>query len=121
VLAAYRVPGRASGLGFAVNEAARSVNGFGDVPNDFEAGMDLCYTPVRQGWVYGRPVQTGLGQDPATAAIVAATTPNGREALKSVVRTQRMQVTLQVFSTLAVVTLAGLGAWQALRERKRGY
>jgi len=112
-----------NGLGIIVNEMQRSLSGLGDVPNDFEAGVDLCYTPVRQGWYYGCPItgvgrETGLGQDAATAAAIAATTPGGQEALKSVVRAQRMQVTLQVFSTLAVATLAGLGVWQALRARK---
>lgn len=34
-------------------------SGFGDVPNDFEAGYDLQYTPVRQSWYVGYPVTGG--------------------------------------------------------------
>ena len=45
------------------NEAQRSLTGFGEIPNDFDAVVDLqTYTPVRQGWYVGIPVTGGLGE-----------------------------------------------------------
>lgn len=120
MLAAYR----RTGLGIYVNEAQRSINGLGDVPNDFEAGVDLCYTPVRQGWYYGVPVRTegrGLGQGSGTtAAAAAAVSANDQAALKGLVRLQRMQTFLQVMATLSITTLATLAVVQGIKDRRAG-
>lgn len=64
--------GRTAGLpGTSVVQYVQQPDGtyasrmLGDVPNDFEASVDLQYTPVRQGWYVGRELRVdqpaGLG------------------------------------------------------------
>lgn len=112
--------------------------GLGDVPNDFEAAIDLQYTPVREGWFYGVPVQgfpkVDRDNDPevlvgnaaiaalgdSTAAMVAHGHGDAM-SLRRLVRAQRTQTVLQVVSTLSIATLAGLAIAKAVhvtREKK---
>lgn len=98
-----------SGLGLATNEIQRSLNGLGDVPNDFEAAVDLQYTPVRQGWYYGYPVTNptppaGLGQ-PTTA-------PNGG--------TDTAHLVMQVLSTASITLLAGIAVYRFTHILRHG-
>lgn len=85
-------------LGYIVNEAQRSLN---DVPNDFEAARDLCYTPVRQGWVYGQINERGLGSQ-------MGMTPSAFE---------KTSLVLGILSTAAIVTLAAVNLYRT----KKGY
>lgn len=102
MLAGYR-----NGLGFPVNEIQRSLNGLGDVPNDFEAAVDLQYTPVRQGWYYGYPItnpSAGLGQ-PTTVAPGATTAG---------------QTFMQVVSTASIAIMASLALFRVMHIAKHG-
>jgi len=99
------------GLGLATNEIQRSLNGAGlsDVPNDFEAAVDLQYTPVRQGWYYGYPVtnptsSAGLGQ-PGTIAPAATTTG---------------QLVMQVLSTASITIMASLALFRVFHVARHG-
>jgi hypothetical protein len=112
--------------------------GLGDVPNDAEAAIDLQYTPVREGWFYGVPVQgfpnSQRDSDPTvlvgnaalaalgdpTAALVAQSNGDAL-SMRRLVRAQRAQTALQVVSTLSIATLAGLAIAKAVfvsREKK---
>lgn len=96
----------------------------GDVPNDFEASVDLQYIPVRQGWYYGKPVdgrgypdvRGGFGQ----AAAAAAASGND-EALKQLAKAEKIQTILQVISTLSIATIASLAIGRAIRNAKNGH
>ncbi len=93
----------------------------GDVPNDFEASVDLQYIPVRQGWYYGKPVdgrgypdvRSGLGQ--AAAAAVAS---GNDETLKQLAKAEKIQTILQVISTLSIATIASLAIGRAIRTAR---
>jgi hypothetical protein len=135
-----------NGLGIAVNEMQRSINGLGhapagnntiipygrwqpfdpgaitrgyaglgDVPNDFEASVDLQYIPVRQGWYYGNPVNGGSypTMQPARSALGDAATD--AESLKL----ERTQTILQVISTISIAAVATLAVIGAIRGPKR--
>lgn len=96
-----------NGLGFATNEIQRSLNGLGDVPNDFEAAVDLQYTPVRQGWYYGYPItnpSNGLGQVTTVAPPATSTS----------------QTVMQVLSTASITIMAGLALFRVLHIAKHG-
>jgi len=98
--------------------------GFGDVPNDFEASVDLQYIPVRQGWYYGQPVnggsypdanlplRNGLGRHMGDATSEAA--------LQQLAKTERLQTILQVVSTLSIATVATLAVIKAVRSIRSG-
>lgn len=113
--------------------------GFGDVPNDFEASVDLQYIPVRQGWYYGHPVDgsgypdaglpkqglgtsTGLMPDGKTRWIRASGMGDAasEEALKQLAKTERLQTILQVVSTLSIATVATLAVMRAIKSRRGG-
>ena len=109
-----------SHLGLPVNEIQRSLNGLGDLPNDFEAAVDLQYTPVRQGWYYGYPVTGGgyasVPRCGARAGLGEATP----EAAAALVRVEKLQTVLQVVSTLAITTIASLAVMRAIHVRRGG-
>jgi hypothetical protein len=98
--------------------------GFGDVPNDFEASVDLQYIPVRQGWYYGQsvnggtypdanlPLRNGLGRHMGDAT--------SEEALKQLAKSEKLQTILQVVSTLSIATVATLAVIKAIRSRRGG-
>jgi hypothetical protein len=92
-------------------------NGFGDVPNDFEASVDLQYIPVRQGWYYGNPVDGGsypkMQSMPSRGGFGDAT---AEEAVKSLAKSERLQTILQVISTLSVAAVATLAVIRAVRR-----
>jgi len=102
---------------------ARS-RGFGDVPNDFEASVDLQYIPMRQGWYYGQPVngggypdanlplRNGLGRHMGDAT--------SEQALQQLAKTERLQTILQVVSTLSIATVATLAVIKAVRSTRSG-
>lgn len=106
--------------------------GLGDAPDDFEAAIDLQYTPVRQGWIYGEPVQgfphvsngavevySGTNAYNAlsgpAAAIAAA---SDEKSFKHLVRAQRIQTALQVISTLSIASLATMAIGRAISESR---
>lgn len=101
--------------------------GLGDVPNDFEASVDLQYIPVRQAWYYGTPVdgrgypdaglpRSGLGAVRRRALGDAAS----EAALKQLAKTERLQTVLQVVSTLSIATMATLAIARAIKSRHGG-
>jgi len=105
--------------------------GLGDVPNDFEASVDLQYIPVRQGWYYGYPVdgsgypdaRNGLGQAGGRRrrgqlAQAAAVTSGDPAALATLAKMEGIQTFLQVISTLSIATVATLAVVRAVRSRK---
>jgi hypothetical protein len=97
---------------------------FGDVPNDFEASVDLQYIPVRQAWYYGRPVdgrgypdvRAGLGQAATVNAV--ATSASNEEALQKLARAEKIQTILQVISTMSIATVATLAIIRAVRTSR---
>lgn len=103
---------------------AAIARGFGDVPNDFEASVDLQYIPVRQGWYYGTPVdgrgypdaKQGLGRVRANGLGDASS----EAALRQLAKTERLQTILQVISTASIATMATLAIIRAIRARRGG-
>lgn len=109
--------------------------GLGDVPNDFEASVDLQYIPVRQGWYYGYPVNGsgypdgGLGR--ASTSVErrlcrrqfgqAAAAAGDPAALASLAKMEKIQTVLQVVSTLSIATVATLALVKAVRSRGRQF
>jgi hypothetical protein len=111
MLAYTRSSGSSGALGLATNEIQRSLNGamLGDVPNDFEAAVDLQYTPVRQGWYYGYPVTNpapagGLGQ-PTTVPTTEPTTG---------------QLAMQILSTASITIMATLALFRVIHVARHG-
>jgi hypothetical protein len=136
-----------NGFGIAVNEMQRSINGLGhapgggriipyghwqpfdpgaitrgyaglgDVPNDFEASVDLQYIPVRQGWYYGNPIDgrsyPTMQPMPSRGGFGDAATD--AESLKL----ERTQTILQVISTVSIAAVATLAVIGAIRGPKR--
>lgn len=92
---------------------------FGDVPNDFEASVDLQYIPVRQAWYYGHPVD-GRGYPDVRGGLGADVPATADEALKQLAKTERLQTILQVISTLSIATVATLALVRAIRSRRGG-
>jgi hypothetical protein len=131
------VASHSGGLGIAVNEMQRSINGavlggpsrhvrrrrsLGDVPNDFEAAIDLQYTPVRQGWYYGYPstgggyesvprCPNGLGDDTTTQELTA---------IQLLARAQKAQAIMQIVSTASIAILATLAIMRAVKVAHNG-
>lgn len=103
------------GLGIAVNEMQRSV-GLGDVPNDFEAASDLQYTPVRQGWYYGFPINGG--RYPREFGDTA--TPSSTQDLTQVAKYQRASTILQAIATLSIATIASITVARVIHVKRRG-
>jgi hypothetical protein len=85
----------------------------GDVPNDFEASVDLQYIPVRQGWYYGTPVD-GRGY-PGSGLGDAAS-----DSVQQLAKATKFQTILQVISTLSIATMAGLAIARAIQTRRGG-
>ena len=93
------------------NEAQRSLTGFGEIPNDFDAAIDLqTYTPVRQGWYVGIPVNGNLGQN------LAEFDPAQRG---QIIQQQQLQTYLQAAAAVSMVTLAVIGVINAVRDWRR--
>ncbi len=121
------------------NEAQRSLTGFagasgcfGDVPNDFQAGIDRGYTPVWQEWVYGYGVNPGYagkvyrninglaGVIPSSQAMLQSLGVRKRlvptmyglgqdtatEAIAELTKTQKRVALLQTISTASIVAIA---------------
>ena len=86
------------------------LGGFGDVPNDFEAGYDLQYTPVREGWYYGSQLGGALGHMNNYSA-------QDTEQLKRLVKFQRRQTFLQMISAMSVATVALITAYKFIKGR----
>jgi hypothetical protein len=92
----------------------------GDVPNDFEASVDLQYIPVRQGWYYGQPVDgrgypdrsNGFGQAPPT-------TPTTSTELDRIAKLERTQTILQIVSTISIAAIASLTIAKAVVSVRR--
>ena len=103
---------------FQPGAIARS-RGFGDVPNDFEASVDLQYIPVRQGWYYGQPID-GRGYPDAGLPRKNLGDVTSEEALKQLAKSERLQTILQVVSTLSIATVATLAVIKAVRARRSG-
>jgi hypothetical protein len=93
--------------------------GFGDVPNDFEASVDLQYIPVRQGWYYGQPVNGGSYPD-AGLPRRGFGDATSEAALQQLAKTEKLQTILQVVSTLSIATVATLAILRAIRSRRGG-
>ena len=95
---------------------------FGDVPNDFEASVDLQYIPVRQGWYYGRPVD-GRGYPDARGGFgqAAATPATPDDALAQLAKAERTQTIFQIISTVSIATLATLAIVRAIRAARNGH
>lgn len=93
--------------------------GFGDVPNDFEASVDLQYIPVRQGWYYGQPVD-GRGYPDAGLPRRNLGDATSEQALQQLAKTEKLQTILQVVSTLSIATVATLAVIKAIRSRRGG-
>jgi hypothetical protein len=91
--------------------------GFGDVPNDFEASVDLQYIPVRQGWYYGHPVDGSGYPDAGLPRKNGFGDATAEAAVKSLARSERLQTILQVISTLSIATVATLAVVKAIRSR----
>lgn len=114
-----------NGLGIAVNEMQRSINGagLGDVPNDFEAAIDLQYTPVRQGWYYGYP-STGGGyasvQRCSRGGFADATTDTELTAVQTLAKAQKAQALLQIVSTISIAVIASLAVARAIHVARHG-
>jgi hypothetical protein len=87
---------------------------FGDVPNDFEASVDLQYIPVRQGWYYGQPVD-GRGYPDAKQGFGDAASD---AAMQQLAKTEKLRTALQVISTMAVATMATLAVVRFVRHRR---
>ena len=94
---------------------ARQHYGLGDVPNDFEASVDLQYIPVRQGWYYGNPVNGGGYPDARRKGLGDATTD------AATLKLEKLQTVLQVVSTLAIATVATLAVIKAVRGPRNGH
>lgn len=95
--------------------------GFGDVPNDFEASVDLQYIPVRQGWYYGQPVNGGTYPDANLPLRNGLGDDTSERALQTLAKTERLQTILQVVSTLSIATVATLAVIKAIRARRGGH
>jgi len=95
----------------------------GDVPNDFEASVDLQYIPVRQGWYYGQPVdgrgypdaRSGFGQVTPTTP----TTPTVPADLDRIAKIERTQMIFQAISTISIATIAALTIAKAVISIRR--
>jgi hypothetical protein len=90
----------------------------GDIPNDFEASVDLQYIPVRQAWYYGEPVN-GSGYPDAQRRQLGDAASDA--ALQQLAKTERLQTVLQVISTAAIATIASLAIAKAIRGNKNGH
>jgi len=118
-----------NGLGIAVNEMQRSINGagLGDIPNDFEAAIDLQYTPVRQGWYYGYP-STGGGyasvqrcpNSCGRGGLADATTDSELTAVQTLAKAQKAQAIMQVISTISISIIASLAIARAIHVSRHG-
>jgi hypothetical protein len=137
-----------NGLGIAVNEMQRSINGMGDhapagnntiipygrwqpfdpgaitrgyaglgdVPNDFEASVDLQYIPVRQGWYYGNPID---GRSYPTMQPMPSRGGLGDAATDAeTLKLERTQTILQIISTVSIAAVATLAVIRAIRGPK---
>jgi hypothetical protein len=93
--------------------------GFGDVPNDFEASVDLQYIPVRQAWYYGMPVN-GSGYPDAGLPRQGFGDAASEAAIQQLAKTERLQTILQVISTVSIATMATLAVVRAIRSRRGG-
>jgi hypothetical protein len=93
--------------------------GFGDVPNDFEASVDLQYIPVRQAWYYGTPVNGG-GYPDAGLPRKNLGDAASEAAILQLAKTERLQTILQVISTVSIATMATLAVVRAIRSRRGG-
>lgn len=93
----------------------------GDVPNDFEASVDLQYIPVRQGWYYGQPVdgrgypdvRSGFGQ------VTPTPTPSTPADLDRLAKIERTQTIFQAISTVSIATIAALTIAKAVISIRR--
>lgn len=70
-----------------------------DIPNDGDLATIYQYTPVAAGW-------TPQGFNDAASTAAAATVTTDPDYLASVLALQQRQVTLQLISTVAIVTIA---------------
>jgi hypothetical protein len=137
-----------NGLGIAVNEMQRSINGMGghalagnntiipyghwqpfdpgaitrgyaglgDVPNDFEASVDLQYIPVRQGWYYGNPID---GRSYPTMQSMPSRGGLGDAAVDAeTLKLERTQTILQIISTVSIAAVATLAVIRAISGPK---
>jgi hypothetical protein len=109
----------------------------GDAPDDFEAAVDLQYTPVRQGWFYGQPVggypggvnygrgapevfvgASAIANLGGNAAAAIAHAGGDEASLRKLVRSQHIQTTLQAVSTFSLAAVAGLAIAKSISEMK---
>jgi hypothetical protein len=91
---------------------------FGDVPNDFEASVDLQYIPVRQGWYYGAPIDGRGYPDASRQKSLGDATAD--VALQQLARAEKFQAVLQVISTASIAVLATLAVMRAVQARRMG-
>lgn len=98
--------------------AKRRKLSLGDVPNDFEASVDLQYIPVRQAWYYGYPINGGSYPDARGG--FGEVLPSDPVELKRVAKYEMIQTGLQVISTLSIATMATLTVARAIVESRRG-
>lgn len=91
----------------------KDARGFGDIPNDFEASVDLQYIPVRQGWYYGQPID---GRGYPDGGLGEATTTTD---LEKVAKLQRTQTILQAVSTISIATIATITIVRTISELRR--
>jgi hypothetical protein len=97
----------------------RRRRGLGDVPNDFEASVDLQYIPVRQGWYYGHPVD-GSGYPDARGGLGQGVTVTTDDVIAQLAKSERTQTIFQVISTISIATLATLAVIRAIKTARNG-
>jgi hypothetical protein len=88
---------------------------FGDVPNDFEASVDLQYTPVREGWYYGS--QLGCSGGCGGGGGYSRHDRSSTEELHRLNKIERTQTFLQTISAASIAIVATLTVIKYLTGR----
>lgn len=115
------------------------LGGLGEIPTDAEYGQDICYTPVKSGWIYSkegyvpppyvppdqwRPVAAQYGPPTAPLSGLGAVEASlGQaaghlgDATEELAKHQRRMFYLSIVSTLAVAAVAIATVAKTMRER----
>lgn len=84
-------------------------------PNDAELSRLYGYMPVHSGWLHvSGPEKTDLGDPSSYVAQFGSD-----EDVKEMVANQRLQVRMQMVTTVSLTILASLGVIQAIREIRK--
>jgi hypothetical protein len=79
---------------------------FVDIPNDFEAGGDLQYTPVREAWYYGS--QLGCSGGCSRGSSYGRFDQSSADELHRLNKIERTQTFLQTISAASIAIVATL-------------